>query len=127
MIAQIDIDGTIDKAPEFFKWLTKSLKRDGHKVLIVTSRTTSPENDRETAREIKKYGVVYDRLILSPNIGDLDAKRFPPDMRPAHKLYIYKLFVAEDNAVDTLFDDCGITTELFRKYLPNVKVFKVLS
>ena len=126
MIVQIDIDGTIDKAPEFFKWLTENLKEGGYKVLIVTSRTTSPQNDKDTAEEMKKYGVLYDKLILSPNIWDLDIKRFPSDMCSAHKLYIYKLFIAEDNGVDLLFDDCGITTELFRKYLPDVKVFRLL-
>ena len=49
MIAQIDIDATITAAPEFFAWLTRALKRDGHRVLIVSSRTISPENLKLTA------------------------------------------------------------------------------
>ncbi|MCX5784554.1 MAG: hypothetical protein NTX59_02595 [Elusimicrobia bacterium] len=126
MNIQIDIDGTIDKAPEFFKWLTRSLRADGHKVFIVSSRTSSPRNDRETAKELEGYGVVYDKLILSPELKNLDSKRFPPDMNAGHKLYIHKLFAAEDNGIEILFDDCGITTELFRKHLPEVKVFRPL-
>ena len=31
MVVQIDIDGTIDAAPEFFRWLSVALKRDGHR------------------------------------------------------------------------------------------------
>ena len=126
MNIQIDIDGTIDKAPEFFKWLTQSLRVSNHKVFIVSSRTTSPQNDKETAKELKEYEVTYDKLVLTPNLKDLDSKRFPTDMNPGAQLYIHKLFTAEDNDTDILFDDCGITTELFRKYLPGVKVFRLL-
>ena len=126
MNIQIDIDGTIDKAPEFFKWLTQSLRASNHKVFIVSSRTTSPQNDKETAKELKEYEVTYDKLVLTPNLKDLDSKRFPTDMNPGAQLYIHKLFTAEDNDTDILFDDCGITTELFRKYLPGVKVFRLL-
>ncbi len=126
MNIQIDIDGTIDKAPDFFQWLTKSLQASKHKVFIVSSRTCSPQNDIETARELWDYGVTYNKLILSPELNNLDLKRIPPDMNPGAKLYIYKLFTAEDNNIDILFDDCGITTELFRKYLPNIKVFRLL-
>jgi len=126
MNIQIDIDGTIDKAPVFFRWLTNNLKTSEHKVFIVTSRTSSPMNDAETEKELKGYGIMYDKLVLTPNLKDLDSKRFPSDMNPGAQLYIHKLFTAEDNNIDILFDDCGITTELFRKYLPEVKVFRLL-
>jgi hypothetical protein len=126
MTFQIDIDGTIDRAQEFFKWLTRSLRADGHKVFIVSSRTSSPQNDRETAKELEGYGIAYDKLILSPELKNMDSNRFPSDMSPGHKLYIYKLFAAEDNGVEILFDDCGITTELFHKYLPKIKLFRFL-
>jgi len=69
---------------------------------------------------------VYDMLVLSPELKNLDSKRFPPGMSVGHKLYIHKLFAAEDNGIEILFDDCGITTELFRKHLPEVKVFRFL-
>jgi hypothetical protein len=126
MVVQIDIDGTIDKAAEFFKWLTHNLRKDGNKVLIVSSRTYSQENEKATIKELMGYGVLYDKLILTPDLKELDVKRFPPDMHPAHKLYIYKLFTAEDNNIEILFDDCGITTDLFRKYLPHIKVFRLI-
>lgn len=80
----------------------------------------------ETAKELKGYGVTYDKLVLTPNLKDLELNRFPPDMNPGAKLYIYKLFTEEDNDIDILIDDCGITTELFRKYLPEIKVFRLL-
>jgi hypothetical protein len=47
-------------------------------------------------------------------------------MNQGGKLYIYKLFTAEDNKIEVLFDDCGITTELFRKHLPKITVFRLL-
>jgi hypothetical protein len=127
MIAQIDIDATIDRAPEFFKWLTKSLRRDGHKVLIVSSRIDSPENEKHTAQELKEWGITYDKLVLHPDVPDLDTRRIPTDLHPAHRIYIYKVIAAEDLGTEILFDDCGITTSLFRKYLPNVQVFHFLK
>jgi hypothetical protein len=126
MNIQIDIDGTIDKAPEFFQWLTINLRNSGHRVFIITSRTSTPINYAETEKELKDLEVTYDKLVLTPNLKDLDSKRFPADMKPGAQLYIHKLFTAEDNDIDILFDDCGITTELFRKYLPEVKVFRLL-
>jgi hypothetical protein len=127
MVIQIDIDGTIDRAPAFFQWITSSLKRDGHRVLIVTSRTHSPQNLRATANELAGLGIVYDSLILTPPPDSLNVRRIPRDMHPAHKLFINKLFAAEDNDVDAVFDDCGITADLFRRYLPEVQVFRVLE
>ncbi|MBI2789823.1 MAG: hypothetical protein HYX59_14200 [Elusimicrobia bacterium] len=126
MVIQIDIDGTIDAAPEFFRWLTVALTRDDHTVLIVSSRTTSKENLLATAAELKEYGVIYDKLILSPEHDNLDVSRFPPSLQAAHRLYVSKLIAAEDHGTTVLYDDCGITSELFRKHLPNVAVFRPL-
>ncbi len=124
MIVQIDIDHTITAAPEFFAWLTKALREDGHRILIVSSRTTSPENLRFSAQELRAFGIVFDELHLSPEVTELDPHRLPPGLHPAHRLYVYKLLVAQDHGADYLFDDCGITAELFQRYLPTVTVFR---
>ena len=125
MVIQLDIDGTLDYAPQFFSWLAFALERDRrHKVLIVSSRTTSPENLKITDRELEEMDIVYDKLILSPALADLDLSRVPPDLPLGQRVYIYKLMAAEDNGTEILFDDCGITTALFRRYLPAVKVFR---
>ncbi len=125
MVIQIDIDGTLDSVPAFFQWFTGSLKKDGHKVLIVTSRTHSPQNRQATIDELIEMNIVYDALIMTPEA--LDPKRIPRDLHPAHKLFINKIWAAEDNGVDAVFDDCGITADLFRRYLPQVQVFRVLE
>ena len=126
MIIQIDIDGTIDAAPTFFSWLTAAARRDGHSIHIVSSRTTSPTNLKATAAELEDTGIVYDKLVLSPDVDDLDPARLPPGLPPAHRIYVYKLIVAEDEGADLLFDDCSITADLFRKHLPRVRVFRPL-
>ena len=124
MIVQIDIDGTITAAPECFAWLTQALRRDGHTVLIVSSRAASPDNLAFSAEELRAFGIVWDKLFLSPAVDDLDPHRLPPFLEPAHRLVVYKLLVAEDHRVDILFDDCSITSELFQRYAPDVKVFR---
>lgn len=124
MIVQLDIDHTITAVPEFFAWLSQALKRDGHTVLVVTSRITSPENMKITTEELRAYGIVFDMLMMSPEVDDLDQSRLPRFLHQAHRQYISKVFVAEDHGVDILFDDCSITGTLFERYLPSVKVFR---
>lgn len=126
MIVQIDIDGTVDRAPEFFGWLTQTLRRDGHTVLIVSSRTTSPENLKLSAEELRAFGVVWDKLLLSSAVDDLDPHRLPPGLHPAHRLFVYKLIVAQDYVTEILFDDCSITSDLFKRHLPDVRVLRPL-
>jgi len=126
MVVQIDIDGTINWAPVFFAWMTRVFQREGHRVLIVTTLEDVPGERELTEEELRGWEITYDKLILSPPLGDLDSRRFPPGLHPSHKLYVYKLFVAQDHGTDILFDDCGITADLFRKHLPQVKVFRPL-
>lgn len=124
LTVQIDVDHTVNAAPEFFSWLTKALRRDGHCVLIVTDRESSRENDAATAAELRKMGIEWDQLILSPALADLDPRRFPPGLPVAHRVFVNKLIAAEDHGTDVLFDDCGITADLFRRHLPKVRVFR---
>ena len=124
MKIQLDIDGTLDRSPGFFRWLSTSLRKDGHDVLIVTSRVESPGNRLATERQLEGWKISYDTLILSPPPDDLDEKKLPKDLHPAHRQFITKVFVARDDKVDILFDDCGITAELFKRYLPKVLVFR---
>jgi hypothetical protein len=65
-----------------------------------------------------------DELILSPALRDLDARRFPPGLPVAHWVFVNKLIAAEDYGTEVLFDDCGITCDLFRRHLPKVKIFR---
>lgn len=123
MVIQIDVDGTITRAPEFFAWLTQALRRDGHTVLVVTSRTTSPENVKITAEELRGFGIVYDKLILSPEVADLDPRRIPHGLHPAHRIYVSKLIAAQDYGVQVLYDDCSLTNAMVNQYLPDVIVF----
>jgi hypothetical protein len=124
LTVQIDVDHTANAAPEFFSWLTKALRRDGHRVLIVTDRETSRENDAATAAELREMGIEWDELILSPALRDLDSRRFPPGLPVAHRVFVNKLIVAEDHAVDVVFDDDGVVADLFRLHLPEVSVFR---
>ena len=127
MVIEIDIDGTITQAPEFFKHLTNAFRRDGHKIIVATTRVDDQESRDYTTKQLRELGIVYDELVLSPRFEDLDKRRFPAGLGPTHRLYLSKLFAAEDHGVDVLFDDCGITVEVFRKHLPRVQVFQVLD
>ncbi len=125
MVIQIDIDGTITQAPDFFKQLTHAFHKDDHKILIVSSRTELPEIREDTVRELQDYGIVYDKLILTPTLEGLEKKQLPAGLLPDHHLHAGKLIAAKDYVTDILFDDCEATIDLFRQHLPKVQVFQV--
>lgn len=122
IIVQIDIDGTLDAAPEFFRWMSGSLRRYGHRVLIVSSRVESPECREATLTELKTWGIDFDELLLTPE--ELKPEKNLEGLHPGHRMYAYKVLAAREHGTTILFDDCGITAELFKKYLPEVKVFR---
>jgi hypothetical protein len=126
MVVQIQIDSAMAWAPEFFRWLTAALRRDGHQVCLVSSRTHSEENVAAAAKELSRQGLTYDRLVLSPDPELIDEGRLPAGLEPAYRKYAGKLIVAEDLGTELLFDDCGVTGELFRKHLPKVRVLRPL-
>lgn len=64
MVIALDIDGTIDRHPEFFAHLSQSLSSAGHRVVVITFR----EDERETAAALEAWGVRFHELI----VNDLD-------------------------------------------------------
>jgi hypothetical protein len=85
-----DIDGTIDRCPEFFAILSKAMSGSGHKVYVISYR-----EDRELAEEdLPKYGIPFDELVLpteqelrraNPGTWRTEAGRWKADVcrRPA--------------------------------------------
>ena len=62
MHVAVDIDQTITAAPEFFAWLTRALRRDGHKVSVLSLR-----RGQEGAKaDLARLGVEFDQLELLP-------------------------------------------------------------
>ena len=61
MVVALDIDGTIDRHPEFFAHLSQSLLSAGHRVVVITFR----ENEGETAAALDAWGVRYHELIVN--------------------------------------------------------------
>lgn len=84
----IDVDETITAMPPFFAWMTGALRRDGHRVTILTVR----RNHEDTARELSGLGVVYDHLEVPP-------------AEVEHAL-AWKIGRARELAPDVIFDDC---------------------
>lgn len=93
----IDVDETITAKPEFFSWLTHALRRDGHRVVILTVR----RDGEETAALLGQLQIAYDRLETPPS-----------DV--AHALQ-WKIGRAQALAPDVVIDDC---TELANAMAP---------
>lgn len=62
MIWAIDMDGVITSNPDFFKWWTYQLHKNGHEIYIVSAR--NPKREQETLDELKHWGITSDHLIM---------------------------------------------------------------
>jgi hypothetical protein len=75
MNVAFDIDGTISRRPDFFAILSRAVRSDGGKVFVVTSRSNSPDVERQTRRELRSWDVQFDELVIIP---DRDRGRICP-------------------------------------------------
>ena len=92
----IDIDGTIDENPQFFKMLSQTWPG---RVVIITCR-----NDRrKTTTDLKTWDIYYDHLVMVGRLSD----------KPRH---------IEENKVDIFIDD---QDECLQNMPPNVTIMKI--
>jgi hypothetical protein len=64
----LDIDGLLDEHPEFFAFLSASLRASGHFVAVLTYR--DPERREHTERQLAAWGIVYDELHFAQALAD---------------------------------------------------------
>lgn len=127
MVVQIDVDNTITWAPGFFAWLSQALRRDGHRVRIVTARGLLPGEPEFTQKQLRDFGLVWDSLVLSEPVPDIDPRELPEGF-PADLIYLWpKLRAAIQHEPDLLFDDSENVSALFARHLPRVKVLRPQS
>ena len=60
----IDIDGTISVCPQFFSALTNALKGKTE-IFILSNRDPSEQSRRETEKELERWGIHYEHLLIS--------------------------------------------------------------
>lgn len=92
----IDLDGTIDEAPRFFEWLSKTWPG---RVLILTYRS-----DRAKAiRDLDRFAIHYDELVLVASFSE-------------------KAVVIEREGIEIYFDD---QDEMTKDIHERTTVFKI--
>jgi len=60
----LDIDGVISAYPQFFAALTNGLKGKAE-IFILSNRDPSEQARRETEKELEKWGIWFEHLIIS--------------------------------------------------------------
>ena len=121
----LDIDGTITQAPEFFCSLSRSVRKDGGKILIITSRANDPLVAEKTREELQLYGVDYDELFIIP-----DKREYmipcPHDHIDWYRKYLWqKVRLCLDHNVTVVFEDDSKVIALFGEFAPDIQVFQV--
>ncbi len=127
MIIAIDIDDTITAIPSFFSLLSKAVIKDGGKVIIISSRPNLSETIRLTGQELKEYDVTYSKLVLME--GPEVAKSTCPHMELDwwEKYLWQKVDICQKEKVDIVFEDDEKVVELFKKFAPEIQVFRVIK
>lgn len=90
MIIALDIEDTITRRPEFFATITKALRNDGHRIIIITFRL-----DRAaTTDDLERWAIHYDELVTCSLDEHLE-----------HDLEAWKGRVCRERGVDIFFED----------------------
>lgn len=58
-----DVDGVITDAPEYYSILFKALRKDGHKVILITDYDKHFRSQR--IKELKSLDIDYDELVIT--------------------------------------------------------------
>ena len=122
----LDIDGTITRLPDFFVLLSRSIRANGGKVFVVTSRTNSRDVEVQTRRELQNYGIAFDELTIIP---DAAGDRLPcphGDLDWYGKYLWQKIAVCLDREVSIIFEDDEKVVALFKRFAPDVQVFQLM-
>lgn len=125
MTVCFDVDGTITENPELFRLLSHTVKDSGGRVFIITSRTYTPETMEATKKELNEFGIVYDRLYMLHNQAEADKVCPFNDLDWYQRFIFQKVAYCKENQVSIYFDDETKVVELFRRFLPEVKIFQV--
>ena len=68
MHVALDLDDTITAHPVWFAWLASALRRDRHRITILTFRRDRPT----TVADLARLGIAYDALELLPERLDCE-------------------------------------------------------
>jgi len=122
-----DMDDTVTANPEFFSFLSHTIKKAGGSVFIISSRTDIPEARKVTYEELKEFNIAFDDMILIPDM-QIAAEMCPVKELNGYQKYIWqKIRYCEQWDVGLYFDDEEAVVELFRQYAPKIQVFKVMK
>lgn len=64
----LDIDGLLDERPDFFSFLSVTLRAAGHFVAVLTYR--DPDSRTRTEGQLAAWGIEYDELHFARSLAD---------------------------------------------------------
>lgn len=123
----LDIDNTITEHPEFFSLLSGSVRDNGGKVFIVSSRTDDVEVMEGTRGDLRELGINYDEVYLLPNMRTALRSCPHPELNDSQKYNWQKVAYCLEKGIDVFFDDDDQVIYLFTRYAPEIRVMKVCT
>ncbi len=121
----IDIDGVIDRIPEFLSVITPYLVEKKHEITILTSRSNSPEIIEKSLAEIKEANVHFTNYFFLPEANTRADSDFPTTLNWFERHLWQKAEYCQKNKIDIFFEDDAKTISLVQKHSPQTVCLKV--
>ena len=117
MKVAIDIDGVIDRIPEFLSFLSNHLLSEGHEVIILTSRANEGDVISKSLLEVKNAGINFSGYYFLPDVSKRIGDMIPQDLNWFEKQIWQKAEYCQNNDIDLFFEDDQKTAQIGRAHV----------
>jgi hypothetical protein len=121
----LDVDDTIMRQPEFFSILSNAVKKEGWKVHVVTTRPDRDADRERTLKDLSACKIAYDVIYHLPK-QEGEVEDCPHGELDDYEKFVWqKVRYCKENGVGMFFDDDEHVVEIFKRYAPDIQVFRV--
>lgn len=123
----LDMEEAANRYPLFFTALATKVKDSGGRVVVIAG--VAPEKQEAVAERLSKIGLQHDGVFYMPK-WDVDYEDIARECPHREELGAYgswfwlKVHIAEQTGVTHFVDDGAQLWTIFRRFLPNVVVYR---
>lgn len=118
----LDIDNTISAYPKYYADLSRKVKERGGRVIIISSRSETPDVREITSNELNDWNIKFDKLYLFKSLDDVKHLCPYKNLGDYNTLLWQKLHHCIAESIEQYHDDDSVVIRLFKSYLPSVEV-----
>jgi hypothetical protein len=118
----LDIDGTISAYPEYYSALSRTVRSNGGRVVVISSRR---EDSRAvTKAQLDEWSITYDSLYLFLPYDEVEHLA-PAAVMDWYERYLWqKIDYASSENLTSFHDDEPKVISLFQMYRPEIRIIQ---